>query len=146
MQGNQRASLAANKHKPAKGADQDEALQLVFWRLHEGLKAWKDMHPTQVVPIPGTPEFRKAILEIIFTEKELHVGQHTFMMTNGDNISMLEEMYRLRYFRMAHNVSLNQLERALGKLSRATIGRNELAGGASVSVLTLSDTGANVRR
>ena len=29
------------------------------------------------------------------------------MMMNGDNISMLEEMYRLRYFRMAHNVSLN---------------------------------------
>ena len=51
-----------NKHKPAKGADQDEALQLVFWWLHEGLKAWKDMHLAQVVPIPGTLEFRKAIL------------------------------------------------------------------------------------
>ena len=65
MQGNQRAALAANKHKPAKGADQDEALQLVFWRLHEGLKAWKDMHPTQVVPIPGTPEFRKAMIPFL---------------------------------------------------------------------------------
>ena len=133
MQGNQRAALAANEHKPVKGADQDEALQLAFWRLHAGRKAWKDMHPTRPALVPGTLEFRKSILEKVFSDKELQAGQHTFMMTHGDNITMLDEMYRVRYFRIAHNVSLNQLARALGKVSRATIGKHDMAGGASVS-------------
>ena len=115
MQGNQRAALAANEHKLVKGADQDEALQLAFWRLHAGRKAWKDMHPTRPALVPGTLEFRKSILEKVFSEKELQAGQHTFMMTHGDNITMLDEMYRVRYFRIAHNVSLNQLARALGR-------------------------------
>ena len=116
-----------------KGADQDEALQLAFWRLHEGRKAWKDTHPTRPALVPGTLEFRKSILKKVFSEKELQAGQHTFMMTHGDNITMLDEMYRVRYFRIAHNVSLNQLARALGKVSRATIGKHDMAGGASVS-------------
>ena len=96
MRGNQRAALAANEHKPVKGADQDEALQLAFWRLHEGRKAWKDTHPTRPALVPGTLEFRKSILEKVFSEKELQAGQHTFMMMHGDNITMLDEIDRVQ--------------------------------------------------
>ncbi|TBU21157.1 hypothetical protein BD311DRAFT_812606 [Dichomitus squalens] len=101
---------------------------MAFWRLHEGWKMWVEKNPDQRL-VPGTPSFREKIVNRVFTEKELQIGYHNFILTNGENIRFMEDMYRISHFCAAQNLSRAQIERAVGKVSRNNVSKSEFPGG-----------------
>ena len=73
------AVLAANNYMPMQSASDDEHMQMSYYRVSQAMNRWAEMHSAMKVPMPGTTEFRDAILAKVFTERELQVGTWNFL-------------------------------------------------------------------
>ena len=131
--GELRAVLAANNYMPMQSASDDEHMQMSYYRVSQAMNRWAEMHSAMKVPMPGTMEFRDAILAKVFTERELQVGTWNFLFTNPENLKMMELLYRIPYFMKTQNMGLADFAGAFGKMSRNSMGSQDINAFGTVS-------------
>ncbi|KAM5539828.1 hypothetical protein V8D89_006641 [Ganoderma adspersum] len=117
------ALLATNEVQPANAADAQEKVQMMAWRIDEETKAWLTRNLNLPAPAPGTTNFCKDILNVAFTSKELKEGTANFLFVEADNFTLIQDLWQLSYFGLTGKVPLEQLETALGKVSKKDLSK-----------------------
>ena len=69
----------------------------------------------------------------MFTERELQVGTWNFLFTNPGNLKMMELLYRIPYFMKTQNMGLADFAGAFGKMSRNSMGSQDINAFGTVS-------------
>lgn len=125
------AQLASNEARPAKAADTQETVQVMFWKLEARMGRWVEEHGGQALPTAGTTAFRTEILNSVFKDVELKEGTANFLFTKPENLRLVQDLWQLAYFKIAGCVPLPRLSAALGRVGKKDLAKK--SGSAMVS-------------
>lgn len=126
------AHLASNPERPSRAADSQEKVQMMGWKVTQQIADWRIYHPGQLVPTPGTKQFRTEILSPVIMDHELKEGTGMFLFTNNENLALIQNLWSISYFQVNNAIPLTLLEAGLGKAGKKDLSKK--SGSAMVNV------------